>query len=585
MVAGYRLSPLTVHFCRQHRRGVGGQLVCDMHREVVLALRVHDLYIAQRTRVADLAAHLGVERRLAQHYLIKSLAFLTHLTVAQNLGLDLQLVVAHELRLAFTEHRPVAQILFVGAASHLFLMLERAVVFLFVRGKSVLAQNQLRQVEREAVSVFQREHVRARNLLAFGFFHQFVQQRDALLQRAEESLLLALDNGDNLLLLRPQFGIRIAHIFNQLRHQLVEERVTLAEERVGIAHRTAQDSADDIARLLIARQLPVRDGKRDSTDVVGYHAHRNVGLLVLAIDASADFAYAAEHRLEHVGVVVRLLALQRAHQAFETHAGVNHLVGQPFQRAVRLAVVLHEHKVPYLNHLRVVFVHQLAPGHRFLLLLVAAVHVYLRARSAGPRVAHFPEVVMLVAVQDMVSGQVLFPYRRRLAVALKALFRRTLKDSHIQVFRVDMKHIHDVFPREVDCPFFEVVAERPVAQHLKHRMVVRVVPHLFQVVVLAAHAQTFLRVRHSRELYRVVAEDNAFPWVHARIGEHQSRVVFDNHRCRGHHVMPLRSHEIQKGLTYFFTCHTLFDYLIIYNLTIRYCLLLSPLSLLRRQWS
>ena len=112
---------------------------------------------------------------------------------------------------------------------------------------------------------------------------------------------------------------------------------------------------------------------------------------------------------------------------------------------------------------------------------------------------------MLVAVENMVSGQVLCPDSRCLLIACQSLVGGTLEDGYIQVFGVDMKHIYDILPREVNRPLFEVVAKRPVAEHLEHRVVVGIVPHLLQVVVLTAHAKTLLRVSHTRVLNRVIA--------------------------------------------------------------------------------
>ena len=79
-----------------------------MHGEVVLALGIEDTHIAQRTRIAYLTTHLRIERGLGEHHLVESLAFLAHLTVAQDLRLHLQLVVAHKLRFALAQHRPIA---------------------------------------------------------------------------------------------------------------------------------------------------------------------------------------------------------------------------------------------------------------------------------------------------------------------------------------------------------------------------------------------------------------------------------------------------------------------------------------------
>ena len=112
---------------------------------------------------------------------------------------------------------------------------------------------------------------------------------------------------------------------------------------------------------------------------------------------------------------------------------------------------------------------------------------------------------MLVAVENMVSGQVLCPDSRCLLIACQSLVGGTLEDRYIQVFGVDMKHINDILPREVNRALFEVVAKRPVAKHLEHRVVVGIVPHLLQVVVLTAHAQTLLRVSHTGVFNRVIA--------------------------------------------------------------------------------
>ena len=96
--------------------------------------------------VSYLTTHLCVERGLGEHYLVETLAFLAHLTITQNLGLTLQLVIADKLSLAFCQYGPVAQILLIGRTAHLFLVLEGTVILLLVGGEAVLTQDQLRQV-------------------------------------------------------------------------------------------------------------------------------------------------------------------------------------------------------------------------------------------------------------------------------------------------------------------------------------------------------------------------------------------------------------------------------------------------------
>ncbi len=97
-------------------------------------------------------------------------------------------------------------------------MLQCLLILLLVGGKTVLTKNQLRQIEREAVGVFQRKDIHTGNLFALRLFHKFVEQGDTLIERTQECLLFALDDRDNLLLLLTQFGIGITHILNELRH-------------------------------------------------------------------------------------------------------------------------------------------------------------------------------------------------------------------------------------------------------------------------------------------------------------------------------------------------------------------------------
>ena len=132
-----------------------------------------------------------------------------------------------------------------------------------------------------------------------------------------------------------------------------------------------------------------------SVDVVRHHAVRHVhGAHVLVAELARVRARASrrldgiEQRREHVGVVVGGLVLQDGGDALEAHARVDVLCGQRAQLAVLLAVELDEHVVPDLDEVRVVHVDQL--GH---LAATDAVVVDLRARPAGPDVAHLPKII------------------------------------------------------------------------------------------------------------------------------------------------------------------------------------------------
>ena len=113
-------------------------------------------------------------------------------------------------------------------------------------------------------------------------------------------------------------------------------------------------------------------------------------------------------------------------------------------------------------------------------------------RAAGTCITHFPEVVMFVAIEDMVFRQELFPVRGGFVVPFQSFFGTSFEYGGIQIFRIYLQYIYQIFPCPADSFFLEVISERPVAQHFEHSMVVGIMSHFFQVIVLAAYTQTFL---------------------------------------------------------------------------------------------
>ena len=107
--------------------------------------------------------------------------------------------------------------------------------------------------------------------------------------------------------------------------------------------------------------------------MVGTNAHGHVdGILFLAdgvlcllfegeVFQTSDVLFCFDDGLEHIGVVVRVLTLHHTNQTLESHTSVNDIHRELLQRAVSLAVELHEHKVPYLYDLWVVLVDELTP--------------------------------------------------------------------------------------------------------------------------------------------------------------------------------------------------------------------------------
>ena len=165
--------------------------------------------------------------------------------------------------------------------------------------------------------------------------------------------------------------------------------------------------------------------------------------------------------------------------------------------------------------------------------------MYLRAWTARTCLAHFPKVVMLVSVDDMVGRKMFHPKSGSLIIARQTFLGRTFEHRGIKVCRVQMQNVHQILPSIVYGIFLKVVAKAPVAEHLEHGMMICVVSHFLKVVVLSAHTQTLLRVGGTRRLWFACSQYYILKLVHARIGEHQRGVVLYNHRSRRHDEVPL----------------------------------------------
>jgi hypothetical protein len=106
--------------------------------------------------------------------------------------------------------------------------------------------------------------------------------------------------------------------------------------------------------------------------------------------------YGFEYGHEYVRVVIGPLVLYDGHKPLKAHATINVLLGQWPQWAITLPVELNEHKVPYFQHVGVIFVDQMSS-----LPTSNAVEVELRARTARSCLTHFPEVIFHAAWENM----------------------------------------------------------------------------------------------------------------------------------------------------------------------------------------
>ena len=182
----------------------------------------------------------------------------------------------------------------------------------------------------------------------------------------------------------------------------------------------------------------------------------------------------------------------------------------------------------------------------------------LGARTARAGIAHHPEIVLLVAVDDVdrrIEPRLLEkprPMIVRFLVELARLARPRLVNRRVKPLRRKFPALDHQLPRPLDRFLLEVIAEAPVAEHLEERVVIRVEPDIIEIVMFAAGANAFLRVGDARRIPRrlLLPEKNRDELVHPGVREKQIRRIRQE-RSRRHDRVLLLAKEIEKGLADF----------------------------------
>jgi hypothetical protein len=105
----------------------------------------------------------------------------------------------------------------------------------------------------------------------------------------------------------------------------------------------------------------------------------------------------------------------------------------------------------------------------------------------------------------------------------------------------------DQVPGELDRPLLEVVTEGEVPEHLEERVVPRGVADILEVVVLAAGAHAFLRGRGALVAARLLPGEDVLELDHARVGEHERRVVARHERRRSNDLVAVPAEIVEEG--------------------------------------
>ncbi len=136
-----------------------------------------------------------------------------------------------------------------------------------IDGDVALARDVGGQIEREAVGVVEPEHRVAIQHFVFGLQRAF-EHGHAVFERFGKPLLFLLQHLCDALAGFGQFRIRVTHRLDEIRHQLIKERLLLPE-LVAVADRAAHDAAQHVAAPFVARDDAVDDQECARADMVG----------------------------------------------------------------------------------------------------------------------------------------------------------------------------------------------------------------------------------------------------------------------------------------------------------------------------
>ena len=131
-----------------------------------------------------------------------------------------------------------------------------AVKALHIDGEALLAGHVGHDVQRETVGVGEQEAEGAGNLgdvLAAAFCHLVLEETQPFVQGLREADFFLMHDAADEVSVFPEFGEVVAHDFNDLADDFVQERLVDADKR-GEAQGAADEAAQDVAAAFIGRQ-------------------------------------------------------------------------------------------------------------------------------------------------------------------------------------------------------------------------------------------------------------------------------------------------------------------------------------------
>ena len=402
--------------------------------------------------------------------------------------------------------------------------------------EALRAEGVLGQVIREAERVVELERGFAGERSAR--FHRgggFIEQAQTVDERAAELRFLLQQRRFDRGLRADELGVCRAHFGNQRGDQPVHQRLLRAEQ-MRVPHRAAHDATQHIATTLIGGQHAVRNEEPRGAQMIGDDAVAR--LIVARRGGAGERAGSGDQRLERVGVIIVVDALQHRRDPLQPHAGVDRRLGQRRARAVGRLVELHEDEVPDLDEAIAILIRaaRRATGD-----MVAMIEKDLRARPARPGVPHRPEIVVGGDADDALLGEPRNPLPQIERFVIGVI------DGDGQPVRVDPPFLGQQPPGERDRALLEIIAEREIAEHFEEGVVARSIADIVEIVMLAPGPHAFLARRRGDIGPRFEAGEDVLKRHHPGIDEHQRRVVLRHQRRGGDLRMAVRREIIEEA--------------------------------------
>ena len=141
--------------------------------------------------------------------------------------------------------------------------------------------------------------------------------------------------------------------------------------------------------------------------------------------------------------------------------------------------------------------------------------------------------------------------RLNIRCLLPKLFRFlvSLKHCRVESFLLQSPLFRQQLPCPLDRFLLVIISERPVAKHFEERVVVRISPDFFQVIVLPADTDAFLCIHCTQIVPFAGAKKNILELIHTGVREKEGGIAVRNYRRAGDDAMPAFLKELEETLS------------------------------------